>query len=270
MHQGQVEGQQQLLGLLQTQAEQETQILDDLEAWCEPSALVLGGEGRPSIMHRHVPGDSGGMLVVRVWLRDVALGFPPAQAGRGGPARTIAAVSGACSWVPKFGQFGSSQNHHREGLPTTMAGCIHCHQPGSLEAAITLVEDFLAAHPDKLVFSLQTTGGWLVPVPRRRRSVPQGPEGCSSADLGSNGYHLHGAGLLEVWVTGTLSPVVSTHRGGAGDPGRQAASLPAPCPGPGGKCNVPVRCQRGVHQAVVDSEPLTLKELYYIWALSLF
>uniref|UniRef100_A0A669EQU5 SCAN box domain-containing protein n=1 Tax=Oreochromis niloticus TaxID=8128 RepID=A0A669EQU5_ORENI len=45
-----------------------------------------------------------------------------------------------------------------EGLPRETARWLHCHRPGSLEAAVTLVKDHLAAWPEGVVSRNQPAG----------------------------------------------------------------------------------------------------------------
>uniref|UniRef100_A0A669EMK6 CCHC-type domain-containing protein n=1 Tax=Oreochromis niloticus TaxID=8128 RepID=A0A669EMK6_ORENI len=159
-----------------------------------------------------------------------------------------------------------------EGLPAETARWVRCHRPASLEVAMTLAEDHLAARAEEPGEGSQKPSKQApVPAPRRRVPAPaQGerapvlsPTNLFASFVPSQGSEMSSAAPepwraaqtpgQECWKCGQpeylkrdcpLMEVGQVFR---------VASAPAPSPGPGGTYSIPVRTRGAIRHALVDT-----------------
>lgn len=143
------------------------------------------------------------------------------------------------------------------------------HRPGSLDAAVTLVDNQLLRWMEDPGWIQSSVGNLPVPAPRRR--ILGSPPAPPTVAPHRNSL-LTCSPLLPLCRSWELQALDPSHRKSHRRQGRSAGAgihterplmevgqvfrvtgLPAPSPGLGVTYNVPVRHQRAVHQAMVDS-----------------
>ncbi|XP_026003826.1 uncharacterized protein LOC113009615 [Astatotilapia calliptera] len=157
-----------------------------------------------------------------------------------------------------------------EGLPAETARWVRCHRPASLEVAVTLAEDHLAAGAGEPGDAGRRPNKQApVPAPRRRVPAPGQAERLPAlsptnpALVPSRAAEPSGAAPEPRRAAQTPGPECWK----CGQPGHlrrdcplmevgqvfRVAGAPAPSPGPGGTYSIPVRTRGGIRQALVDT-----------------